>query len=296
MESKNGNKFLWGIHGLGVLLWVVCFFFGLAYHSSVIIGIPFSLVLGGLMFLFVRGMYIQKTKKTHEPKDNVFDLLYKILYGVLTLSSGIFLLHFVFMTTFQRDEIVRYAQGQYNELAQIFNENDPNSYVNSYVDYRLLEYEKSLETNNNPPGWIENKINSNRDDFMDSYETIKAVFKQSLFNQKKDKLNDIIWLDDIQSLLNDLYETKQRCVNELMESSQKYDYENRQYTPVSNNYTANLREWLKIDFNEINSNSILYSALLAIVFQFLILLVYFLSKRGDDRFKGKKTVGMASIE
>ena len=295
MAAKKSNQLLWTIHGLGVLMWVVCFFFGLAYQTSLIVSIPVSLLLGGFMILFVRGMYKQKTKSTHEPKDSLFDLLYKICYGVISLSSFVFILHFIFITTVERDNIVNDAERQYYELKQIFDETDPNGYVISYIEYRLIDFENTLKTNNIPSGEIKNEIELKTTNFMDDYSLIKEYFTKSSFNKNKDKLNNLVWLDDIQSLLNNLYETKNKCLNDLLESSQKNDFEQHPYKPVSNNYTENLKDRLKFSFEKTDSNSILYSVLLAVIFQFLILLVYFIVQREDKSFKGKKVEGVSSI-
>ena len=296
MALKNGNKLLWAIHILGILFWVSCFFFGLTYHKSLIISIPVSLILGGFLFLFVLGMYKQKTKTVYEAGDKLFNLLYKILYAAISLFSFILLLHFIFITTIERNNIKEDARRQYFELKQILNEEDPNGYVKSYVEPRLVVFEKSLITENTPSEKIKNEIELKTTEFMEEFHRIKNDFTESSSNKNIGNLDYIIWMDDVQSLLENLYETKNKCINDLIESSREIDFEYRPYKPASNKYTENLKNRLTFDYEKIDSSSLIYSVLLAVIFQFLILLVYFVTPRGNKSFRGKgKVAGISSI-
>lgn len=294
MASKKTNNILWILHGVGLCLWVACFFLGFAYQAETVISIPVSLAVGGLMFLFVLGMYKQKIKRTHEPQDKLFDLLFKIFYGVTSLVSFVFILHFIFITTVEQGNIRYAAKDQYDELKLIFDDDNLNGYLESHVNYRIKVLEKSLIANHTPQSEIDNEIELRKTEFEDDYFIMKDYFTKSSFNKEKGKLDNIIWLDDVQYLLNNLYETEEYCLNGLVESSQRIDPE-QSYKPMVNSNSENLRTRLKFDFKKINSTSIIYGTLLSLIFQSLILLVYFVAERGDRSFKGKKIDGISSL-
>lgn len=153
------KTFLDVLSGIGIVLWTVCFFFGLNYVQSgaLMVSVPVALFLGIALGFFIVQM---KRKSNPEPGEHVkhaqtLEFVLLGLYLVACLFSAVFICHMVAVSTDYQTEIQNKAKNQMEELGRIFGTAETAGSYMEYVTDKLDTYRIEQEGKNKDKGTIE---------------------------------------------------------------------------------------------------------------------------------------------